>query len=268
MIYIFPFFFLLLILLVYSYLEAGFLEVKGVRICENNECLKIVQLSDIHFGRLRVKKEKIKREIEKVQPDIILITGDCIEDPKDVNGFLDFINYVKGNYMTCLCFGNHDYGAFINDNKALNDFVKNLNDIGIKVLQDEYIQYIKNNKIYNIIGFKDISTGSTHLVSALYNKEDNVFMNIGFAHNPDIIFRLPRKSLDYLLCGHFHGGQIWAPFNFEFRIFRKEKLCKMGIKRGLHKVRGINLYISRGIGNVIIPLRFLSPPEITVFYLP
>ena len=91
--------------------------------------------------------------------------------------------------------------------------------------------------------------------------------NIAFSHNPDIVFKIPEGYVDYLLCGHFHGGQIWMPFNLEFRILRNEVLCKMGITRGAHKVKGINLYISRGLGNVCFPLRFLSTPEIAILYV-
>jgi predicted MPP superfamily phosphohydrolase len=93
-------------------------------------------------------------------------------------------------------------------------------------------------------------------------------INIAFSHNPDLTLSLPKGQVDYFLCGHFHGGQIWMPFNLEFRLMRSEKLCRMGYRRGFHKINGINIYINRGLGNVVFPFRFFSVPEIAVLQLP
>jgi predicted MPP superfamily phosphohydrolase len=56
------------------------------------------------------------------------------------------------------------------------------------------------------------------------------------------------------------------PWNLEFFLLRKDVLCKMGLRRGLHKVNDIKVYLNRGLGNVVVPFRFLSRPEITVIY--
>ncbi len=69
---------------------------------------------------------------------------------------------------------------------------------------------------------------------------------ISLTHNPDLALHIPAKSVDYMFCGHFHGGQIWMPFNLEFFLLRKDQLCRMGIKRGYHKVNGIKMYIKQG----------------------
>lgn len=268
MIYVYSIFSLLILFILYGSFEARFLEIKKIDFKKDKECLKLMQLSDIHYGRLKVHPEKIKSAIEYEHPDVIIITGDCIEKAEHSQGFLDFIDFIKGDYKICLCLGNHDYKAFSNNEKGLDTFIESLRKMGVEVLIDQCTQLEKNNKIYNLIGFQDVILGNPNLVSAFDCPSTDCFMNIGFSHNPDIIFRIPRGCVDYLLCGHFHGGQIWAPFNLEFKIFRKERLSKMGIKRGLHKIRGINLYINRGLGNVLVPLRFLSRPEITVFYLP
>ncbi len=91
--------------------------------------------------------------------------------------------------------------------------------------------------------------------------------NIAFTHNPDIVEELPASLFDLVLCGHYHGGQIWAPFDLEFKMLRNDNLSRKGIKRGLHKVNGMDIYINRGLGNVLVPLRFMSRPEVTVFEL-
>ncbi len=87
------------------------------------------------------------------------------------------------------------------------------------------------------------------------------------AHNPDTVFNIPEKAASIMLTGHFHGGQIWMPFRFEFIMLREEKLPRMGITQGLTCFRGLQLYISRGLGCVSIPLRLFSLPELAVIDL-
>jgi predicted MPP superfamily phosphohydrolase len=268
MLYIFVFVLLSIVLVIYSRFEASWLEIKKVYFSHEETCLKVMQLSDIHFNRLRVKKEKIRSAILKEEPDVIIITGDCIEKAEDVDGFTEFIKFIKGDILTYLCFGNHEYKAFSNNKKALDKFLNNLENIDIIVLKDKCNQIKKYNRIYNIIGFKDMSTGNPDLKGSFNDCNANAVANIGISHNPDIIFNIPRNSVNYLFCGHFHGGQIWTPFNLEFKILRTERLPRIGVKRGLHNIRGIQIYINRGLGNAVIPMRLFSRPEITLFFIP
>ena len=53
------------------------------------------------------------------------------------------------------------------------------------------------------------------------------------------------------------------PFNIEYRLLRDEETCKAGYRKGLHNINGTSVYISRGIGNVVVPFRLGSFPEIT-----
>ena len=86
-------------------------------------------------------------------------------------------------------------------------------------------------------------------------------------HLTDVVLQIP-KIVDYMFAGHFHGGQIWMPCNLEFFLLRDDVLCKMGIRRGLKCINGIRVYINRGLGNVVVPFRFLSRPEILICTLP
>jgi len=254
--------------LIYMSFEAGFVQVVRIKHSNHKQSLKIVQLSDIHIKYLRVSIHKTNNIILKENPDVILITGDYLEDTSDVDKFMSWLDQLVLKERVLLCLGNHDYKAFSGDEKGLNNFLKNIQDRGIKVLHDDCICISKGSVKYNFIGIKDYRSKNYNISEALAKCCPDAYLKIAFSHNPDIVTEMPYGSVDYLFCGHYHGGQIWAPFDLEFKILRGDKLCKKGIKRGLHKVNGINLYINRGLGNVCVPFRFMSRPEITVFNLP
>lgn len=254
--------------LIYMRFEATWVETRSVKLTKNKKYLKILQLSDIHISHLKVSYKKVKQAIEKENPDLIVISGDFIERVRHIPKFMNFLDAIKGSSPIYLCLGNHDYEAFIKAKKDVQSFMDQIEKKGVTILHNRSICYDKNSKKYNIIGIADLRKGYPDFEEAFRNCDKSAFANIGFSHNPDIALSVPPGKLDYLLCGHFHGGQIWMPFNLEFISLRSEELCKRGIKRGLHKLNGIHLYINRGLGNVLFPLRFFSRPEITVLYLP
>lgn len=138
---------------------------------------------------------------------------------------------------------------------------------GIKLLVNETVNYTKDKTLFHIYGIDDIRKGVPDISRFSLN---NNFSNPGdnqvilLSHNPDIITELPDTFKGWVFCGHFHGGQIYTPFKLEFRLLRKDKLYKYGMIKGHHIYKGISLYINRGLGCVVFPFRFLSPPEIAV----
>jgi uncharacterized protein len=254
--------------LLYMRFEATWLKTEHVARAKGSKGLKVLHLSDIHINKLKVSHKKVRDVIARENPDVVILSGDYIEEEKDIPEFLRFLSYIKGNSRVYMCLGNHDYEAFSKNEKGLARYMKNLEDAGVELLHNRSACVEKNSKKYNIIGIADIRYKHHNIDKALASCCPDAFMNIAFSHNPDLVLQLPRNKVDYLLCGHFHGGQIWAPFNLEFKLLRREKLCRMGVQKGLHKVNGVNLYINRGLGNVVVPLRFMSRPEIAVFQFP
>jgi len=261
---------LMIIIIALSYMryEATTLKVKKVFFTESINHLKVIQLSDIHISLLRVNINKIIKVLKKENPDLVILTGDYIDSTKQIPAFFNFLNSINGTYEIFLCFGNHDYRVFKRDEAGLKKFAADIENMGIKVLLNDSVLYKKGTQTYNIIGIEDFRSERYNIKKAINNCKSNVIANIAFSHNPDIALEIPEDSIDFLLCGHFHGGQIWMPFDLEFKFLRHERVCKLGIKRELNKLNNMIIYINSGVGNVLFPLRFVSPPEITVLYFP
>jgi predicted MPP superfamily phosphohydrolase len=220
---------------------------------------------------LYISTNRLINSLKQINPDIIVMSGDYIENEKNIPKFIKLLKSITCIYPVYLSLGNHDHKAFHHDSNRIAGFISTIEAAGAVVLHNSNVKLEKNSRVYNLIGIDDLIHGRPDLENAFKNiapSNEGNSANIAFSHNPDMLFSLPRNKVDYFLCGHFHGGQIWMPFHMEFKLMRKEKLCKMGYLRGLHKLYGINIYINRGLGNVIFPFRLFSKPEIAVIQLP
>ena len=261
------YFLILIAFFCYMMLETRLLCIKFVHFSSNSAGLKIAHISDVHINLLFVPEKRVLKALSKIQPDIICLTGDYIEKEKDVDKLLLFLNKLTQQYPVYLSLGNHDHKAYKNNPEGFNKYLKSISSTGAILLNNTDMILTKGIKLYRLIGIDDLKYGKPDIKKAIQNIS-NIEINVALSHNPDIVLALKNSKIDYLLCGHFHGGQIWMPFDLEFRLLRNEQLCRQGIKRGKHKVNGINMYINKGLGNVLLPFRLFSVPEIAVIQLP
>jgi predicted MPP superfamily phosphohydrolase len=84
------------------------------------------------------------------------------------------------------------------------------------------------------------------------------------AHSPDVIRDVARLGVDLMLSGHTHGGQVRFPF-----IGATVVPSRYGPRysAGEYRVEGTTLYVSRGLGTVRLPIRFLCRPELAILTL-
>lgn len=262
---------LIVLILIYMKMETTFLAKSVINFSTSSKGLKIVHLSDIHINKLYISVQKLLSCLNEAQPDIVIISGDYIETRKDIPRFIDFLSLLTQKNKVYLTLGNHDHRALFYNTGNISGFIQEIEAAGAKVLLNSNVKINKADQVYNLIGIDDLKKGKPDVQKAfegIQASKDSGCINIAVSHNPDLVLQLPENKVDYFFCGHFHGGQIWMPFNLEFRLMRSEQLCKMKCFRGLHKINGIKLYINRGLGNVIFPFRLFSTPEIAVVQLP
>jgi predicted MPP superfamily phosphohydrolase len=86
-------------------------------------------------------------------------------------------------------------------------------------------------------------------------------MKLLLAHNPIVLRRAARASVDLILSGHTHGGQV---------AIRGERAAARPNKRalkGLWRQGNTQIYVNRGLGTVVLPIRYGCPPEISLLEL-
>lgn len=248
-------------LISYSLYEARFVSIEKVNINIKNlaQPYSIVQLTDIHIGGL-INKSFVKELVQKVnalQPDLVVITGDLVDiDLHYAKEALQELQNLKSKYGTYFVIGNHEY--FHN----VDAIIAEVNNLGIKVLENENIYIGEKNKGFNLVGVYDVMG-----YRANYKKPDfpkaiaNIDQNsptILLAHQPKYIEEV--YNTDLMLSGHTHGGQI---FPFQFLV----KLVQPYLS-GLHTHDNrLQIYINKGTGFWGPPMRLGARSEITYLIL-
>ncbi len=245
---------------VYGYFEARNILTEEVTITtsklpEEVERLKIVQISDVHIG-LIVREGRLKRiirEVRRADPDILVSTGDLVDGQIDnLASLSDIFQEINPPYGKFAITGNHEFYAGLA--QAL-DFTEKS---GFTILRGEGLTV---NDMINIAGVDDPAGKPYGLFRDISEKEllskfQNGKFTLLLKHRP-IIDKKSVGLYDLQLSGHTHKGQI-----FPFSLFTK--LYYITHAGYLKLTDDAHLYVSRGSGTWGPPIRFLSPPEVTV----
>ena len=111
-----------------------------------------------------------------------------------------------------------------------------------------------------LAGVDDYMVGKTDVPAALKGSFPDE-MKLLLAHNPIIFREAARYGVDLTLSGHTHGGQI------KFRDDDKRIIRPRKLRAGLYARRKSQIYVTRGIGTVVVPMRYQCPPEISLLEL-
>jgi uncharacterized protein len=228
--------------------------------CNNlgRENFKILQISDTHLGNLRGMGllNEIVNEARDLKPDLIVITGDFIdENLKILSRVSPSLNQLKNVAPVIAIPGNHEFYAGI---EGVEKFFKNEN---INFIRDKKINF--NNEL-DIIGCDDSkgfegSKKDNLLIDQLFKECKNDKPILFLKHKPTEFDELASKYSFIQLSGHTHNGQIFPGHVFVWMIFK--------YYTGLHKYKNSYIYISNGAGVWGAPMRLFSRPEITLVEL-
>jgi uncharacterized protein len=223
--------------------------------------VSVLHLSDLHMENLSIHPERIVADFSARQVDLIAITGDLLDReyniPKAVS-FVERLLQLKPALGVFVVFGNHDY---VLSPLKLGQLKSELERIGCRVLVNQNETVYHNGQPLHIIGVDDFCTGHSQLDKA-FSGVPATGARLVFTHDPNVVLHMNDYSYDYLLSGHFHGGQIHWPR--PFHLATMGRLPKLNIIKGLHEMNGRPFYISEGLGQTGLNIRLRSRPEVTL----
>ncbi len=220
--------------------------------------IKILHLSDFHMERITISPQALFDKLDNENIDIIALTGDYLQRVKNIDkflGYLEILYNLNPKYGVYVVFGNHDY---LLKNK-ISYFQKIIEETGAIVLRNENRSITVDGQNINLIGIDDFKTKRSDIEKSYKNLKDGV--NIVLTHDPNVVLKMNNYHFDYLLSGHFHGGQICWPI--PFHLVKMGKLPRRNIFKGLNFSNEKPYYINDGLGQTILNLRLGSRPEIT-----
>lgn len=227
---------------------------------------RIVQLSDIHHSPF-LSEGEIAQAVSyanELKADLTVLTGDYISHSTDyIPGCARALGRLQARHGVYAVLGNHDHWT---DGPAT---ATAFTDQGIRILTNENVRIELGAASIRLLGVDDLMVGRDDLPSAMIDTSNDE-VRILLCHNPRIIREAARAEIDLVLSGHTHGGQInWRLLTGrkDPKTYRWLRRPSRRLTRGHAQLGATQLYVNRGLGTVIAPLRYGCPPEITLLEL-
>ena len=242
---------------------------------EGKNPMRFALISDLHISKMPIHWDYICTNISKAAPDFVVVAGDLVFLKKDGPTVLSFFDCLS-DYVSCpiyVLYGNHDNGAlFDGDEGRKRAFTRELESLSprIHVIEDKNMLYTKDGRSVVICGLTDFRTMEPEKVRkqweeacAMAGKMSTSLLLI--SHNPNILTVLPEACADLAVFGHFHDGQVHLPGRVEFKLLRRnDTLACQGYIYGKYRYKGTPIYITSGLGNTNLAIRYKSTPEIAI----
>jgi predicted MPP superfamily phosphohydrolase len=218
----------------------------------------IAQITDVHVGAT-IRRAFVERLVDRVnglKADLIAVTGDLVDGSvQQLSTHTAPLSRLTARHGAYFVTGNHEYYS---GERAWTHEIRRL---GITVLKNEHVVLEHDGALLVLAGVNDI--GAHHFdpaqrsdpAAALRGAPPGASAKILLAHQPSSAPAAATAGFDVQISGHTHGGQFW-PWNLFVRYFQP-------FTAGLHRLKNLWVYVSRGTGYWGPPNRFGVPSEIT-----
>ena len=227
----------------------------------------IVQVSDLHNKLFGNNNDKLINKIKKEKPDMIAITGDIVDFNKtDVDIAINTAKRLRKIAVTYYVTGNHEYSI---SQTYRDKLLKGLEEAGVIILNNR-LEILNDNLCVLGIDEREITghgdamyesgdpKGAVDSLIKAADLDDDC-LSILLAHEPQVIKEY--TGADIVFSGHAHGGQFRIPFIHK-GIVAPDQGFFPEYTEGRHDYKDTTMYISRGLGNSIIPQRVFNNPEL------
>lgn len=202
------------IIMIHGYYLAYHVEETNYKISTSKDIgqnnLRIIQISDSHIGTTMNGKKfsEYMEKINELNPDILVVTGDFIDDNTSYEDMIDATNglgNVKTKHGIYFVFGNHDKGYFDNRNYTEVEIRNALTSNDVRILEDECADITDK---FVLIGRQDAGEKNRKSAQDLTKDLDKNRYLIMLDHQPNDYENEMKSEVDLVLSGHTHGGQL------------------------------------------------------------
>jgi hypothetical protein len=218
----------------------------------------IAQISDVHVGPT-IKRgfvEGVVRRVNELNPDLIAVTGDLVDGSvQQLSVHTAPLAGLAARHGAYFVTGNHEYYS---GERAWTEEIRRL---GLRVLKNEHVVLSHDGSSLVLAGVTDYSAHHfdpaerSDPAGAIRGAPLDVGAKVLLAHQPSSATAAADAGFDVQISGHTHGGQFW-PWNLFIHFFQP-------FSSGLHRMKNLWVYVSRGTGYWGPPNRFGVPSEIT-----
>lgn len=226
---------------------------------------KIAHISDLHNKSFGKDQIRLLEKLKSTSPDMIVITGDLIDRRKyDLDVAMMFIKGAVDVAPVYYVSGNHE--AWSGEFSLIKE---SLLSAGVSVLDNEKLKITKGHSWINILGVSDPDfLTSSYIdgtnISDMSKKLEEWSAEQGFkillSHRPELLDLYSHNKMDLIFTGHAHGGQFRIPLMGG--LVAPDQGFFPEFTSGLHIRGSSTMFISRGLGNSIVPIRIFNRPEI------
>ncbi len=222
--------------------------------------LRVAWISDLHAGHFmdELDLHRLFERVAQAEPDLVCLGGDLINTHAHEALLLrEPLRRLAGAPLGVWAVpGNHEYY----DGSDLDVWRGVMEESGVEVLVNRGARVERGGASLWVAGVDDLVEGEPDLERALAGRTDGE-PTLLLAHNPDCFHESAAAGVGLTLSGHTHGGQIrvfgWSPMLDSAR----------GFVEGLYRSGDALLYVGRGAGVTVLPLRWGTRGEVTVLEL-
>ena len=238
--------------------------------------ITILHITDLHLIPRCRRLVSFLKSLESVSADLVLYTGDFLEDPRDADLLREALAGISGRCGSFAVFGNHDHyqyiwseimGEFPHVPERYRDIAApraTLEQIGIRCLFNTSRVVDCGGFPLRIVGIDDPFVDKDD-VNAAFAEVEEKDTAIVLVHSPGIYKTLADRGVALILSGHVHGGQVRLPW-----IGALVTRCPIPRKfaLGFSRFGRTTLFISPGLGtSPKLPFRLFCPPEATLLHV-
>ena len=218
----------------------------------------IAQISDIHVGpTIRGGYlQAIVDRVNRLEADMVAVTGDLVDGSvADLAGHVAPLAALRSRHGTFFVTGNHEYYS------GAHAWIAELQRLDVRVLLNEHVVLRHDGSDVVVAGITDHSAHHFDIAhrsdprASVHGAPLGAALRLLLAHQPRSALAAIGLGFHLQLSGHTHGGQFW-PWNLFVRL-------QQPFTAGLHRLRDLWIYTSRGTGYWGPPKRFGAPSEIT-----